>query len=225
MFLQVPAKLLPAKSPNVTTAQSRQLTRRGHNCDEECGLKLDDQMRLAYESQGHLQSPRSLALQLQIDTFLAGVGKSRPWIPAIHEACKTALKKCHAFHRLFRPNLCRTPGEAFVIRLLLERPVHARRTDLQHIARSGYQFLNVEDHAQLLADPLAIRMRNLGVRVGRLAIFGSRRNPVDVHPQEALLADFPFDVNDFQTFRSGDPLGSFANFFQLQAETPRPRPV
>src|SRR6266446_3120860 len=51
------------------------------------------------------------------------------------------------------------------------------------------------------------------------------RNAIDVHPQEALFADFPLDVNDFQPFRACYPLGGFANFLQLQAETPRPKPV
>src|SRR5579863_5372491 len=104
--------------------------------DAECALKLDDQMCLAYESQRHLQSTRSLALQLQLDIFLARVCKCRPWNPAIHDTCETALKKCHAFDRFVGPDLRGPSGKAFVIRRLLQRPVHARRTDLQHIARS-----------------------------------------------------------------------------------------
>src|SRR5712671_7215005 len=51
------------------------------------------------------------------------------------------------------------------------------------------------------------------------------RKAIDIHPQEALLADFPLDVNDFQPFRARYSLGGFANFFQLKAETPRPKPV
>src|SRR5882762_6846857 len=56
-------------------------------------------------------------------------------------------------------------------------------------------------------------------------IRGRNRKAIDVHPQEALFADFPFDINNFQPFRACNPLGGFANFFHLQAKTPRPMPV
>src|SRR5579863_979446 len=75
-----------------------------------------------------------------------------------------------------------------------------------------------------------MRVRNLRIRAGcliavRCRFRGGSRKAVDVHPQEALFADFPFDINDFQPFRAGNSLGGFANFFQLQAETPRPKAV
>src|SRR5262249_27674069 len=118
------------------------------------------------------------------------------------------------------------PGKALVVRLLSECAVHARRTDLQNVARTRHQFLDIEDDAQLLADAFAIGVGNFRIGV-RLAVFLRRggRNPVDIHPKEALFADLPLDVNDFQPLRTSNPLGSVANFFQLQAETPRPMPV
>jgi len=49
---------------------------------------------------------------------------------------------------------------------------------------------------------------------------------IDVYAQEALPADFPLDINDFQTFRTGHPLGGRANTFQVHAKNPRlPRPA
>src|SRR6267143_2281479 len=62
-------------------------------------------------------------------------------------------------------------------------------------------------------------------RLRRRGRFAATRNLVDVHPQEPLLADFPFDINDFQAFRTRHALGSAADFLQIHAETPRPRPV
>src|SRR6266576_3773526 len=38
---------------------------------------------------------------------------------------------------------------------------------------------------------------------------------VDVHAQKPLLADFPFDINDFQPFRTRHPLGGGADLLQI----------
>src|SRR6267378_2121479 len=123
--------------------------------------------------------------------------------------------------------------KALEIRWPLQRPVQPRRTDFQDVSRPGNQFLDVEDHAQLLADALAIRVADLRIGVMRNlrrpylphCIANHRRwlrYPIDVHPQEPLLADFPFDINDFQAFRTRHPFGSAADFLQIHAETPRP---
>ena len=50
---------------------------------------------------------------------------------------------------------------------------------------------------------------------------GSLGKTVDIHPKESLFSNLPFDVGDFQAFRARYPLGSLANFFQIQAKTPR----
>ncbi len=47
-------------------------------------------------------------------------------------------------------------------------------------------------------------------------------NAVDIDPQKALPADFPFDVNNLQAFRARHPLGGFPNFLENHAGTPRP---
>src|SRR4029077_14500897 len=102
--------------------------------------------------------------------------------------------------------------------------------------RARNQVLNVEDHAQLLADPFTIRVTDFRKRVVndpgcadgpcRVAYRCSRLgHPVDVHPEEPLFADLPFDINDFQALRTRHPLGGFADFLQIQAETPPPQPV
>jgi hypothetical protein len=40
-----------------------------------------------------------------------------------------------------------------------------------------------------------------------------------------LLADLPFDVDNFQALRTGHTLGGFADLLQIHAKTPRPKPV
>jgi uncharacterized protein YdgA (DUF945 family) len=59
----------------------------------------------------------------------------------------------------------------------------------------------------------------------RVGWSGSFRETVYIHPEESLFSNFPFDVGDFQAFRTRHPLGSLADFFQIQAKTPRPMPV
>jgi hypothetical protein len=49
----------------------------------------------------------------------------------------------------------------------------------------------------LLADALAIGMADLGVWIVHVSPALAPRKFIDVHPQEPLLADFPFDINDF----------------------------
>src|SRR6266446_8773526 len=117
----------------------------------------------------------------------------------------------------------------FFFFLMIRRPPRSTLFPYTTLFRS----LNVEDHAQLLADALAIGVADLRIGVvgnlrrpylpRRIAYRRRRlRNSIDVHPQEPLLADFPFDINDFQAFRTRHPLGSAADFFQIHVETPRP---
>src|SRR5260370_42155273 len=115
-------------------------------------LKLHDQIRLADRLQRHLDRPRFLALQLHAHF---PIRKSR----------QPPFKKLRLAHRLAGRNLRQPPPETFEVRRLLQRPVNPRRTDLPHIPRPGYQFLDVEDHAQLLADALAVRVADLRGRI------------------------------------------------------------
>src|ERR1051325_232702 len=154
-----PARLLePAKLPQLPRKRARTNSAAATAClkaakqalkpDEECGLKLDDEVRLTNEGQGYFHRARSLAFQLQPDVV-------------IHYPCKTALKKLHlVYHRFIGPNLCRATGEAHVIGLLFQRAIQAGGTDFQSVAWPRNQFLNVEDNAQLFADSLTIRMRS-----------------------------------------------------------------
>jgi len=48
----------------------------------------------------------------------------------------------------------RRPVKRSKIPGLFKRAIHSWRTDFQDIARPGYQFLDIQNHAQLLADPL-----------------------------------------------------------------------
>src|SRR5436190_16569169 len=71
-----------------------------------------------------------------------------------------------------------------------------------------------------------VRLDNLAVTTGIGRPSGRLyRHPVDVHPQKPLLADLPFDIDNFQALRTSHPLGSCADFLQIHADTPRPRPV
>ena len=58
-----------------TPALARRKNKRGRDSDsdEECGLKLDDEVRLAYEGERHFHGARSFAFQLQPDSFCARV--------------------------------------------------------------------------------------------------------------------------------------------------------
>src|SRR5882724_3819283 len=182
------------------------------NCRLSTPLKLDDKVRLADRFERYFNRPRFLALQLHADF-------------PIRKTRQPPFKKLRFAHRLAGRNLRQPPSKPLEIRRLLQRPVHPRRTHLQRVPSwARYQFLDIEDHAQLLADELAIGVADLRVRITRgiLAAQVSRRiadcrcwlrNPIDVHPQEPLLADFPLDINDFQAFRARHPLGSAADLF------------
>ncbi len=99
--------------------------------------------------------------------------------------------------RASRPaNRSNSPG-------LRQLAIQARRADFQHIARSRHQILDVQQHAQLLAYGLAVAVADaLGL--------------VDEHPQESLLADLPFDVDNFYPSRMRSPFGRVANALQFQ---------
>src|SRR4029077_11560241 len=131
-------------------AQARRKDKRRRDSDEECGLKLDDEVRLANEGQRYFHHTRSFAFQLQVNVV-------------IHNARETALKKLQILHRLFRPDFRRASSEAHVIGSLLQSAVHDGRTDFQGVHWPAPQFLNIENDAQLLADALTIRMRNLWI--------------------------------------------------------------
>ena len=140
------------------------------------------------------------------------------------------FKKLGLADGLDRRNLRQTARKASEIPGLFQRAIHSRRTDFQDIARTGHQLLHVQNYAQLLADPLAIRVTDLGEGVWRRTALGRFRRlrggqPVDVHPQKALLTDLPFDIHDFQALRTCYPFGGFADLIQIHAKTPRPKPV
>src|SRR5882762_6441692 len=137
-------------------------------------LKLHHQIRLANHLNRQLNGPRFLALQLQTDS---PVPKSR----------QPPFKKLCLAHRLTGRNFRQSPLEPQEIRRLVQRPVHPRRADLQDVSRPGYRFLDIQDHAQLLADALTVRVADLriGVLRRRLQRFASiadlprrLRNPV-----------------------------------------------
>jgi len=66
------------------------------------------------------------------------------------------------------------------------------------VSSPGHQILDVEQHAQLFAQRLAIGMaHSLGL--------------VNRHPQEALPADLPFDFYNLQPERACHALGCRAN--------------
>src|SRR5207248_6518762 len=138
----------------------------------------------------------------------------------------TPFKELRVSHWLRRGNLRQPTTEPLEVRGLLERPIHPRGADLQDVAGPGNQFFHVQNHAELLADPLAIRVADLWKRVVHhlagpkcpAGIANHRRrlrHAVDVHAQEPLLADFPFDINDFQAFRTRHALGGRADFLQI----------
>src|SRR5207248_2608609 len=95
-----------------TPALARRKNKRGRDCDEECGLKLDDEVRLAYQGERHFNSARGLALQLQPNRCYARVCKYRPWNRLVRNAGETAFKERHLFDRLFGPNFRRPSGKA-----------------------------------------------------------------------------------------------------------------
>src|SRR6266581_2485631 len=193
------------------------------NCRLSTSSKLHYQIRLSNRLNRQLHGPRFLPFQLHAHFPL-------------RKSCQPSFKKFRLAHRLARRNLRQAPPEALEIRRLLQRPVQPRRADLQDVPRPRNQFLHVQDHAQLLAHPFAIRVADFRVRlIRRLGApdhsrciadpRGCLRYAIDVHPQKPLLADFPFDISDFQPFRTRHSLGGRADFLQIHPETPRPKPV
>src|SRR6266581_7044304 len=193
------------------------------NCRLSTSSELHHQIRLSNRLNRQLHRPRFLPFQLHAHFPL-------------HKSCQPSFKKLRLAHRLACRNLRQAPPEAFEIRRLLQRPVQPRRADLQDVPRPRNQFLHVQDHAQLLAHPFAVRVADFRVRLIRhlgapdhsRRIADRRRclrYAIDVHPQKPLLADFPFDISDFQPFRTRHSLGGRADFLQIHPETPRPKPV
>src|SRR5271165_5776286 len=127
-----------------------------------CLLELYNQIRFANHEQGNLHDASFLAFQRHAHV---AVGKTR----------ETALKKLGVADRFAGGDFRQAPGKPGEMLRLGESPVHSRRADLQRVARRARdQILNVEDDAQLLANALAIRVTDLGVRrpgYGRLNAF------------------------------------------------------
>src|SRR5271156_1468793 len=207
-------------------------------------LKLHHQISLPHHQQRYLHHLRLFPLQIH------------PHLP-IHKPRQPTLKKLLLPHRLIRRNLHQPPHKPRKILRREQRPIHPRRTTFQRVPRRPrYQLLHIQNHAQLLANPLAIRVTNLGISrfrrhsprsnsrsILRRLTFETRdsgrtiafifsainphrlRHPVDIHPQKPFPSHLPFDVNDFQPFRTCYPSGGFPNFLANQAETPRPSPI
>src|SRR6266851_6089679 len=186
-------------------------------------LKFHDQIRLAYHIQRHLDGFCFAAFQLHAHF-------------AVRETRKPPLKEFRLANRLGGRNLRQASAEPLEIPGRFQGPVESRRTDFQNVARAVDQLFHVQNHAELLADPLAVRVTNLGVGIadvrarnvgGHRAVGGrdSLRHAVDIDAQKPLLAYLPLDVNDIQPLRARHPLGGCANFLQIHAKTPRARPV
>src|SRR6266404_2114734 len=198
------------------------------NCQPS--LKLHHQIRLPNPLQRYFHHPRLFPLQLH------------PYF-SVRESRQPSLKKFRVPDRLARRNLRQPSHEPLKILRLLQRPIQPRRADLQNVSRPLNQLFHVQNHAQLLADPLAIRMTDLRVRFAsrNVRAFRPRRNyslgrrvrlrwlslryAVDIYPQEPLLPHFPFHINDFKPHRARHPLGGRANPLQIHVEPPRPKPV
>ncbi len=162
----------------------------------------------------------------------------------IRKSCQPPFKNFASPDRLARRNLRQPSTEALKIRQLRQRPVQSPadsppascprargiRSSTSRITlscsfkRTGNPNGLSWDrgHARFLAPGLA--KGRSAARTHRLVAaadcFGIRSMP---HPQEPLLADFPFDINDFQAHSGARrPLGSFPDFLQIRPETPRP---
>src|ERR1700722_1292068 len=186
-------------------------------------LKLHHQIRPPYFLQRPLHPPSHFPLQLQ------------PHFP-VPKSRQPSLKILLILHGFSRRNLCHPSPKPLVLPRFPKRTVHARRTHLQDVARARNQLLHIQDHAELLADTLAIRMANSQLptlarlrwrqnqprRVGHPR--PSFRHPIDDHAQEALLPHLPLNIIYFQAFRPRHALGGFPNFFQIQPKTPQAMP-
>src|SRR6266581_8282147 len=115
------------------------------DCRLSTSSKLHHQIRLSNRFNRQLHRPRFLPFQLHAHLPL-------------RKSCQPSFEKFRLAHWLARRNLRQAPPEAFEIRRLLQRPVQPRRADLQDVPRPRNQFLHVQDHAQLLAHPFAVRV-------------------------------------------------------------------
>src|SRR3984957_11765776 len=110
-------------------------------------LKLHHQIRPPYFLQRPLHPPSHFPLQLQ------------PHFP-VPKSRQPSLKILLILHGFSRRNLCHPSPKPLVLPRFPKRTVHARRTHLQDVARARNQLLHIHDHAELLADTLAIPMAN-----------------------------------------------------------------
>ena len=112
----------------------------------------------------HPSAAVTLKLDYQIRLLNRGIGHGDfpiPSLPASRirprslRAAPPEISGCRPVHSA-RP--WHAARESFVIRRLHQLAIQARRTDFQNVTGAGNQVLDIEDHAQLLADALAIVM-------------------------------------------------------------------
>src|SRR5215469_1815454 len=164
-------------------------------------LQFNDQVRLANVREGH----RDFVI---LQRHLHGT---------IRIAGEPPLEKLLLLHGLVQPNLGAPPDKSLVVGRLQQLPVKAGRADLEYIPGSRNQVVHVQDHAELLADALAVLVTDPRA----FGVLGAGR-PVDINPQKPLLADLPLDVKDFQALRASHALGGGAYLFQVhRLETAR----
>src|ERR1019366_9281234 len=167
--------------------------------------KFHDQVRLANSFHRHGNHPA-----LHFDPDLA-VGEPR----------QTALEKFLIPDRVNRRDARQPSGKPFELGRFGQLAVEPRGTHLKDIMRPRNQIFHVHDHAELIADGLAILVADaLGL--------------IDVDAEEALLADLPFNVDHFHAQRPRHALGRFADALQihlclphyggLQVDSPPPAP-
>ena len=119
--------------------------------------------------------------------------------------------------RLTRHEFCQTAPKPPVIRFMPQRPIEARRRNFQSILLGQrrfvqFVFLDIEECAQVLTDPLAILDTDRLLRGFRHPPIG----PVDNHAQhDAAGLAAQLDVKDFESVAARDTLSGFADPRQL----------
>lgn len=112
------------------------------------------------------------------------------------ESDQRAVKIALPRERLCQPDMRGQPGEAFVIRRLVQAAIQSRGTYLQSVCRRDRVF-DIEDHADLIADGDAIL-------VSHAAGF------ININSQNLIAAPAGhFDMNQFESFARSDSLSDF----------------
>jgi len=159
-------------------------------------LKLDNEVGLANTLEGHL------------DYSLAGVHANA----AIGKALQTALEIIHGPRTFPRhngvrgPNLRKPSSKAFEVGGLEQLAIESRRTDFQNVSRARNQFFHVQNDTQLLADGLTIAVADTFRLVNKNA-------------KQALLANFPLEVDNFEPQRMRDAIGRSTNSIEFHMDT------